>query len=319
MRATKLTPLAALIAAAFIAGCGRDESDAGSAGSTSTATGNTATTPAAGSGSNMGSAGGTAGGTAGTTGGGSTTGSSTTGSSTTGGSTTGSTVAGGTGSAMSGSTAGGTTSGTPADTSTAPTAAAGGGAPLAMADKNFVTTAAVGGMYEVEAGKLAAEKATDPAVKAYGQKLADDHAKANEELKQIAQAHGMALPSELPAAKKQALDKLRKASGAQFDRQYVQQVGRHDHQEDISAFEKAAKDAKDPQLKAFAQKTLPTLREHLAQAKTLPGGGSQASTTGRATTAGASPGMAGDAGTSPGAGTTAMPPGGTTATPPPAR
>jgi putative membrane protein len=318
MTVSKLTPLAALIAAALLAGCGRDEPAGSDADRTSATAGSTATPPATGSGSRMG-------GSAGTTE--STTGSTATGSSTTGstGATgsgtgaTGSTVAGGTGGAMSGSTAGGTTSGTPADTSTAPTAAAGSGAPLALADKNFVTTAAVGGMYEVEAGKLAAEKASDPAVKAYGQKLADDHAKANDELKQIAQAHGMSLPSELPAAKKQALDKLRKASGAQFDRQYVQQVGMHDHQEDISAFEKASKDAKEPKLKAFAQKTLPVLREHLAQAKTLPGGGSQASTTGRATTAGASPGMAGDSGASPGAGTTAVPPGGTTATPPPAR
>jgi putative membrane protein len=151
-----------------------------------------------------------------------------------------------------------------------------------MADRNFVTTAAAGGMFEVEASKLAAEKATDPAVKAFASMLVEDHTKVNDELQRLASTKNVTLPSELPTDKKEQLKKLQSISGAAFDRRYVQEIGIKDHLQDIRSFEKASRDAKDPQVKAWAQQTLPKLRDHYAKAQTLPGGGEKEQTTGRA-------------------------------------
>ena len=69
------------------------------------------------------------------------------------------------------------------------------------------------------------------------------------------------------------VEKLGKLQGDAFDREYVKTVGVKDHEKDIKAFEKASKDAKDPELKAWASKTLPTLKEHLAMARKLPEAG----------------------------------------------
>lgn len=162
------------------------------------------------------------------------------------------------------------TSGTSSTTSTSGTAST---APLAAADQRFVTKAAEGGMFEVEIGKLAAEKATDPNVKSFGQMLVDDHSAANDKLRQIASGHNVALPASLPADKKKEIDELNKLSGAQFDKQFVKMVGIKDHQHDISDFEKASKTAQAPDLKDFATSTLPTLKKHLDTAQKLPSKG----------------------------------------------
>lgn len=168
------------------------------------------------------------------------------------------TVAGGTGS---------TGSATVGGTGAAKTAA------LSDADRKFVTDAAAGGMYEVQVSQLAADKAKDPKVKAYGEKLVKDHSSANDELKSFASAHSVTLPTTLPADKKAQLDKLSKASGADFDKQFVKMVGMDDHKKDIAMFEKASKAAKNAELKAWIDKTLPTLKEHHAMAEKLPRSG----------------------------------------------
>jgi len=128
-------------------------------------------------------------------------------------------------------------------------------------------------MFEVEVGKLAAEKGNDPSVKSFGQMLVDDHSAANDKLRQIASGHNVALPASLPADKKKEIDQLSKLSGAQFDKQFVKTVGIKDHQHDISDFEKASKTAQAPDLKDFATNTLPTLKKHLDTAQKLPSKG----------------------------------------------
>jgi putative membrane protein len=151
-----------------------------------------------------------------------------------------------------------------------PTGATGGTAPLAAADAQFVTKAAEGGQFEVEVGKLAADKASNPAVKSFAQMLVDDHGAANDKLKQIASSHNVALPASLPPDKKKEVDQLGKLSGAEFDRQFVKSVGIKDHHHDIDEFEKAAKSAKSDDVRSFAESTLPTLKKHLAAAEKLP-------------------------------------------------
>ena len=131
-----------------------------------------------------------------------------------------------------------------------------------MADHKFAMEAAMGGMMEVELGKVAAEKGASDEVRQFGQRMVDDHSKANAELMQLASGKGMTLPA-APDAKHQAeMQKLSALSGEKFDKEYVKMMLK-DHKKDVAAFEKEANGGMDAELKAFASSTLPTLREHL--------------------------------------------------------
>ncbi|HYM26039.1 MAG TPA: DUF4142 domain-containing protein [Vicinamibacterales bacterium] len=133
-------------------------------------------------------------------------------------------------------------------------------------DTTFVAKAARGGMAEVELGKLATEKASSDEVKKFGQRMVDDHSKANDELKSIAQQKNMTVPSDLSAKDKALRDRLSKLSGAAFDRAYMRAMVT-DHREDVNEFRVESKSGKDAEVKAFAAKTLPTLEEHLKAAQ----------------------------------------------------
>jgi putative membrane protein len=165
----------------------------------------------------------------------------------------------------SGSTSGGT-SATGSSTGSAGAMKSGSGAALSSEDKNFANKAAIGGLAEVEMGKLAQQKAASDQVKQFGSRMVDDHSKANDELKQVASAKGITLPTELDAKHKSKMDKLQKLSGAQFDRAYMDDMVA-DHKEDVSEFQKQSSSGKDSDLKGFASKTLPTLQEHLKMAQ----------------------------------------------------
>ena len=136
----------------------------------------------------------------------------------------------------------------------------------AMNDSTFVTKAAKGGMAEVELGKLATEKAASDQVKQFGQRMVDDHSKANDELKGIAQQKNMTLPTEIDAKDKALRMRLSKLSGAAFDRAYMQAMLR-DHKTDVNEFRMESKSGMDTDIKAFATKTLPTLEDHLKLAQ----------------------------------------------------
>jgi putative membrane protein len=143
-------------------------------------------------------------------------------------------------------------------------------ASMAAADRKFVTTAAQGGMAEVELGKMAAEKGASDAVKQFGKRMADDHGKASDELKQLAQQKGLTLPTDLDSKHKQLRDRLAKLNGADFDKAYASEMVK-DHKKDVADFKREANGAKDPDVKAWAGKTLPTLEEHLKQAQDMEG------------------------------------------------
>lgn len=151
---------------------------------------------------------------------------------------------------------------------------------LARADRKFIQEAAEAGMYEVQAAKIAASKAADPGVKSFASMLVDQHSAANNELVQLANARNVELPAAPPRSKRRDVEKLGKLSGKELDQRFVREVGIKDHQEDIKKFEKASKDVKDPELKAWIDKTLPHLREHLAAAQRLPQSGVDASAMG---------------------------------------
>jgi putative membrane protein len=136
----------------------------------------------------------------------------------------------------------------------------------ANADHAFIMDAAMGGMAEVEIGQLAGGKAQSEAVKQFAQRMVTDHGKVNDELKTLAQNKNISLPTDSGAKHKATKDRLAKLSGAAFDKAYMQEM-LTDHRKDVSEFQKESRTGKDPDVKAWATKTLPTLEEHLQLAQ----------------------------------------------------
>ncbi len=133
-------------------------------------------------------------------------------------------------------------------------------------DTAFAIKAAQGGLAEVKLGQLASEKAGSADVKAFGQQMVDDHSKANDQLKSVAQNENMTLPTDVNAKQQMMYDKLSKLSGAEFDKAYVKDMVK-DHEEDVKEFQKESTSGKDPQIKSFASQTLPVLQGHLDKIK----------------------------------------------------
>ncbi len=136
----------------------------------------------------------------------------------------------------------------------------------ASSDQQFMMKAAQGGMAEVELGKLAKDHASSQAVKNFGQQMSDDHGKANDELKDLASKKNVTLPAEVNAEDRATMDRLSKLNGKAFDRAYMRDMVT-DHKKDVAEFEKEANSGMDPDVKAWAAKTLPTLQHHLEMAQ----------------------------------------------------
>jgi putative membrane protein len=131
-----------------------------------------------------------------------------------------------------------------------------------MADHKFAMEAAMGGMMEVELGRLAAQKGASDEVRQFGQRMVDDHTKGNEDLMQVASGKGMTLPTALGPKMQAEMQKLSALSGEKFDKEYVKMMVK-DHRKDVGEFEKEAAGGMDADIKSFAARTLPTLQEHL--------------------------------------------------------
>ena len=138
----------------------------------------------------------------------------------------------------------------------------------ATTDQAFVKKAAMGGLAEVQLGKMAVERAASPDVKQFGQRMVDDHGKANQELMTLVEQKGISAPTALDKKHQKEADRLAKLQGAAFDRAYMQHMVK-DHEEDAKLFRTEAKKGKDPQLKSFAATTLPTIEDHLNTARNL--------------------------------------------------
>lgn len=150
---------------------------------------------------------------------------------------------------------------------------------LARADRRFLEDEVAHSLYEQQVAQLAATRATDPAVKEFASKLLQDHTAAHRELTQLASQLGVELPTEPTRAMRREVEKMSKKSGAEFDREFVRTVGVKDHQKEIKRLQSASKDLKNTELKAWADKTLPQLQQHLADAQKLPQAGSSSAST----------------------------------------
>jgi putative membrane protein len=135
-------------------------------------------------------------------------------------------------------------------------------------DSDFMIEASNGGMMEVEAGKLAQSNGASQAVKDFGARMVADHSKAGEELKAMASAKSVVLPTTLGEEEQKHITDMTAMKGADFDKHYVDMMV-NDHDKTVSMFEEAAKDAKDADVRAWASKTLPVLKEHQTAIKAI--------------------------------------------------
>jgi putative membrane protein len=144
------------------------------------------------------------------------------------------------------------------------------GARLSATDKKFVKEAAQGGMAEVALGHLAIKKASSPTVKQFGERMVNDHTKANDDLKQVAAKEGFTLPTGVGQKNQQVYDRLSRLSGAAFDKTYMSTMVKG-HEQVGAAFRHEAKYGQNPAIKAFASRTLPTVEHHLQMAQNING------------------------------------------------
>lgn len=135
-------------------------------------------------------------------------------------------------------------------------------------DKRFMMYAARDGIFHVEAGKLAVQRGSSEGVKKFGQHSIDHHTQLNDELMQLATKKGVTLPKKMGKKEQEALDKLAKLSGPDFDKAYLK-TEIEDHSKDLSVFQKEVKGGKDPDVKAWAAKTVEAIEEHLKMARDL--------------------------------------------------
>jgi len=142
-------------------------------------------------------------------------------------------------------------------------------AALSSADKKAIMDMGMANMAEVAGGKLAVTKAQSPDVKAFAQQMIDDHGKALTDVQSLAQAKGVALPTELDAKHKAMAAKLEKMSGADFDKAYMKNAGVADHKTVHALLMKDQKAAKDADVKALAGKMLPTVEQHEKSAEMI--------------------------------------------------
>ena len=135
-------------------------------------------------------------------------------------------------------------------------------------DESFYKKAAEGGIAEIEQGKLAQSRGHTRAVKDFGAMMIQDHSAANDKLKAIAANKGIELPTSSSVSQMAAKTKLDVLSGDTFDKSYIKGMVK-DHKEDIQEFENEAQNGQDPDAKAFAVATLPTLKKHLKKIESI--------------------------------------------------
>ena len=140
--------------------------------------------------------------------------------------------------------------------------------PFGKEDSMFVMEAAMGGMMEVEAGRIAQQNAASQRVKDFGAMMERDHSQANNELKSLVSSRGIMIPDSLSGNMRKHIESMRKMTGKSFDSHYMNMM-LTDHKKDVSKFEKQSTSATDNDLKNWATKTLPTLKTHLDSAQAI--------------------------------------------------
>jgi putative membrane protein len=133
-------------------------------------------------------------------------------------------------------------------------------------DTKFVKEANQISLAEIQLGKLAQQKSVNAAIKKYGEKLAQDHTRMNEELGALARKKNITLSKEIDSSERQHIDRMSKMNGNEFERAFTKHMI-SGHEKAIEKFEKQTKDGRDPDVRAWADKRVETLRAHLEAAR----------------------------------------------------
>ncbi len=145
----------------------------------------------------------------------------------------------------------------------APSGATGSGTgKIGRADEKLMSQLAEANLSEISASKMALEKSQNDQVKSFAQKMVDDHTRSLDELKQLAQAKGVTLPTE-PSREQKAMEKrLSSLSGEKFDKQYLEQAGERSHKSTHKLLKQASTKAQDTDLKNYASKAMGVVESH---------------------------------------------------------
>ena len=139
---------------------------------------------------------------------------------------------------------------------------------VSMEDEKFVKEAIKGNAKEVKLGQIAASKGSTAEVRKLGQTMVDDHTKAGNEIKSLAEKKGIKFEDpDMDKECKKCCDNLSKKAGKDFDKAYTEMMVK-DHKKDISEFKKEKDNGKDSDIKSWATTTLPTLEHHLSMSET---------------------------------------------------
>lgn len=139
---------------------------------------------------------------------------------------------------------------------------------MRSSDTIFAMQTAQRGVAEIEMGKLAAERASNPDVKAFAEQMIADHSKASERLRNIAEKQNLTLPTTMNGQQQALYDLLKSKTGADFDKAYVDDAEK-DHEQEVKRFQQEADKGKDEQIKSFAAETLPIIQAHLEKIKAI--------------------------------------------------
>ena len=140
-------------------------------------------------------------------------------------------------------------------------------ATLSAADRRMMQELAQANNAEIALSQLAEERSKNPKVQTFARKMVEDHRQAATELSKLAQDKGVNLPTELDRKHQDLQKRLSGLSGTRFDEQYMSQTGTHDHQSTLALLQRIDKQSSDPDLKALAQKLIPTVEQHLETAR----------------------------------------------------
>lgn len=141
---------------------------------------------------------------------------------------------------------------------------------LTEQERQFVIEAAKGNQGEQELGKLAQRKAQNPAVRQYGEQLAQGHTQANEKLRSIARANGIRWPDQPKEEQRELIDSLQSMQGREFDDKFLSEVEKQ-HKQTLDKYKEMSREASDPQLRQYVQNTIPALQRHLEMARNTSG------------------------------------------------
>ncbi|MBA3695310.1 MAG: DUF4142 domain-containing protein [Methylotenera sp.] len=142
-------------------------------------------------------------------------------------------------------------------------------ADVSMSDSHFLQKAAQTDRYEIKGSELAIKKSKDAQVQSFAKQMIEGHTKTSEDLKAMAAKKNVKVSAEPSFTQKTSLMLLEKRDGHDFDESYAENVGVDAHTAAVKLYEKAATSADDPEIKEFANKTLPALNHHLKMAKEL--------------------------------------------------